>query len=260
MTSTSVYFSKPLFFASDSENEEETKSMHVDPPNEVEASNAEYATTVDTKKRLFFASSDDDDDTTPPDIDTILERRLKEAPSYLASSPRPRESSVTSIRSSSPVVKKRKITPPVKKLIPSNPSNYTRPANDTKKNTINSGSESISKVVGFEFMYVGSFLVPNAWSTCKGRGWVKSGETIEICRNDEENHKASSNKPVKAAATGQLKLTSMLKAKDKVPKPVKKGKEDNVIRFTNSRGFEIGRLPQNIATWISKLLDQSQDS
>ncbi|KAI0363760.1 hypothetical protein BV20DRAFT_957615 [Pilatotrama ljubarskyi] len=38
------------------------------------------------------------------------------------------------------------------------------------------------------------------------------------------------------------------------PKPSKK-KQDSVVRLTNSRGFEFGRLPQDVASWVSKLLD-----
>ncbi|KAI0360987.1 hypothetical protein OH77DRAFT_1492142 [Trametes cingulata] len=38
------------------------------------------------------------------------------------------------------------------------------------------------------------------------------------------------------------------------PKPSKK-KQDSVVRLTNSRGFEFGRLPQDVASWVSRLLD-----
>ncbi|KAH9910501.1 SNF2 family N-terminal domain-containing protein, partial [Epithele typhae] len=32
-------------------------------------------------------------------------------------------------------------------------------------------------------------------------------------------------------------------------------KQDTVVRITNSRGFEFGRLPQDVASWVSRLLD-----
>ncbi|KAI8990572.1 SNF2 family N-terminal domain-containing protein [Trametes punicea] len=38
------------------------------------------------------------------------------------------------------------------------------------------------------------------------------------------------------------------------PKPAKK-MQDSVVRLTNSRGFEFGRLPQDVASWVSRLLD-----
>ncbi|KAG0224670.1 DNA helicase rad5 [Actinomortierella wolfii] len=33
------------------------------------------------------------------------------------------------------------------------------------------------------------------------------------------------------------------------------GKENNVVRFTNKDGYEIGRLPVDVARWVSKLMD-----
>ncbi|KAI0756307.1 SNF2 family N-terminal domain-containing protein [Daedaleopsis nitida] len=38
-------------------------------------------------------------------------------------------------------------------------------------------------------------------------------------------------------------------------KPTSKKKQDTVVRITNSRGFEFGRLPQDVASWVSRLLD-----
>ena len=34
-----------------------------------------------------------------------------------------------------------------------------------------------------------------------------------------------------------------------------KQKEDYVVRFSNDRGFEVGRLPTEVAIWVSKLMD-----
>ena len=39
------------------------------------------------------------------------------------------------------------------------------------------------------------------------------------------------------------------------PPPVNK-RADIVVRFTNSQGDEVGRLPQDVAAWVSTLLDQ----
>ncbi|EMD42287.1 hypothetical protein CERSUDRAFT_79878 [Gelatoporia subvermispora B] len=36
---------------------------------------------------------------------------------------------------------------------------------------------------------------------------------------------------------------------------ITKKKEDTVVRLTNKRGFEFGRLPQDVASWVSKLID-----
>ncbi|KAF8576054.1 hypothetical protein K439DRAFT_1655324 [Ramaria rubella] len=237
---------KPLFFGSDSE--EEDKNMDVEPPK---LHNSTVVTDL-SKKRLFFASSDEEDVMKPEEIDDIVNRHtvnnLGSSSSAVASSPPPRvASSVTSISSSSPPpCKKRKVTPPVKKK---------------KKNRkqISASLASTIEAADFKSAYLGAFLVPNAWSTCKGRDWVKAGEEIHIRRDDEEARSGSTKGKVEKKVTGgQLKLTSMFKASTKTPTPkaVKKIKPDNVVRFTNSRGFEIGRLPQNVASWVSKLLDQ----
>ncbi|KAH9929764.1 SNF2 family N-terminal domain-containing protein [Fomitopsis serialis] len=39
------------------------------------------------------------------------------------------------------------------------------------------------------------------------------------------------------------------------PANATKKKKDSVVRLTNMRGFEFGRLPQDVASWVSKLLD-----
>ncbi|KAF8514339.1 SNF2 family N-terminal domain-containing protein [Hysterangium stoloniferum] len=227
---------------------------------------AGVATKDTSSKRLFFASSDDEDDAEPINIQEILNRRVAEArsSSSVRDRPAPRESSVTSIQSSSPPPpKKRKITPPDVKVKANVEKSQKKPVNEPIKQT-----SSMIQVAGFDYKYVGSFLVPNAWSTCKGRGWVKPGESIHIRRNEEEpaSSSASSKPPAGssakkgAAASGkQMKLTTMFKAQPKSaapPKAFKRVKEDNVVRFTNARGFEIGRLPQNVASWVAKLLDQ----
>ncbi|KAI1793150.1 SNF2 family N-terminal domain-containing protein [Ganoderma leucocontextum] len=38
-------------------------------------------------------------------------------------------------------------------------------------------------------------------------------------------------------------------------KPAVKKKQDSVVRITNTRSFEFGRLPQEMASWVSRLLD-----
>ncbi|KIJ52509.1 hypothetical protein M422DRAFT_202622 [Sphaerobolus stellatus SS14] len=259
---------KPLFFASDTEDEEEQKSMEVDTAQ----GPSSPGTNTTSKKRLFFSDSEDEDEDKP--IPPIRSNALKDRPinaassssTVVPSSPRPRASSVTSIMSMSPPAKKRKMTPPAPLKTK---QNVSKPGmKESKSNASSSSSKRkpagtpMSKEIGFTSVYIGSLLVPNAWSTCKGKGWVNNGEEIFIQRSEEENSlaKSSASKPsaAKAVPGKQIKLTSMFKAKEKAAPaaPVKKGKVDNVVRFTNARGFEIGRLPQNVASWVAKLLDQ----
>ena len=125
----------------------------------------------------------------------------------------------------------------------------------------------------FDSMYLGYFLVDNAWSTVKGTGYIKAGEEILIQRDDVSKppppppKKATKDK--RNGGKKQLTIANMLK-----PAPTKttKKKQDSVVRITNSRGFgkfqrriyrtpiptfatEFGRLPQDVASWVSRLLD-----
>jgi DNA repair protein RAD5 len=190
-----------------------------------------------SKKRLFLESSDEESDSRPANIDDMVKRRIRHASSsssVVASSPSPRSvrDSATSVHSSSPPPppKKQKATlPGMKKQI--QPQLAPTPL------------DPVSKSADFKPAYIGSFLVPNAWSTCKGRGWVKAGEEISVRRNDGEAPPRKTNptkpKPQKKVPGKQLKLTSMMNVKEKgqVPTPLRKNKPDNVVRFTNSRGF-----------------------
>ncbi|KDQ63171.1 hypothetical protein JAAARDRAFT_119545 [Jaapia argillacea MUCL 33604] len=119
----------------------------------------------------------------------------------------------------------------------------------------------------FESAYIGSFLVGNAWSTVRGKGYVKSGDEIRVERDDMEEKSTfvkpsgstkSTGKGKGTSANGkdkrkkQMSLTTMLK-----PQPAKaaKKKVNDVVRLTNKSGFEFGRLPQEVASWVSKLLE-----
>ncbi|KAI0828919.1 SNF2 family N-terminal domain-containing protein [Trametes gibbosa] len=96
--------------------------------------------------------------------------------------------------------------------------------------------------------------IDRAWSTVKGSGYIKSGEEIRIEREDIAKPPPP---PIKKGAKGkdgkkQLTIASMLK-----PAPTKpsRKKQDSIVILTNARGFEFGRLPQDVASWVSKLLD-----
>lgn len=79
--------------------------------------------------------------------------------------------------------------------------------------------------------YVGSFLVPNAWSTVKGKGYIKPEEEVRIERDSPEGAGAAASGKGKKK---QLTLKAMLK-----PQPVKnvKRKTDTIVRLTNKGGF-----------------------
>ncbi|KAF1966697.1 hypothetical protein BU23DRAFT_543945 [Bimuria novae-zelandiae CBS 107.79] len=80
--------------------------------------------------------------------------------------------------------------------------------------------------------YVGSFGV-TGWATKSGSGLLKHEEEISIERQKIQPKQGKGIKRV-----------------------VNLKKMDIVVRFTNSRGVEVGRLENDSATWISTLIDQ----
>ncbi|KIX08535.1 uncharacterized protein Z518_03191 [Rhinocladiella mackenziei CBS 650.93] len=85
--------------------------------------------------------------------------------------------------------------------------------------------------------YVGSFGV-GAWMTKSGTNLLAHGESVRI-----ERSKIAPR--TKIGRGGKL-----------VPLTGRNQKADVVTRFTNSRGDELGRLPEETASWVSSLLDQ----
>ncbi|KIP11786.1 hypothetical protein PHLGIDRAFT_83110 [Phlebiopsis gigantea 11061_1 CR5-6] len=111
----------------------------------------------------------------------------------------------------------------------------------------------------FTSAYLGSFLVGNAWSTVRGKGYIDVGDEIRIERDTSSpepstaKKKGASGKDTKSkGGKKQLSIATMFKPAP--PKPNKK-KQDTIVRLATMRGFEFGRLPQDVSSWVSKLLD-----
>lgn len=85
--------------------------------------------------------------------------------------------------------------------------------------------------------YIGAFGV-TAWATKSGSGLISYGEKVGIERT------TPSTPTTKVGRGG------------KVVRIVNNKRQDIVVRFTNSRGEEVGRLENETAAWISTLLDQ----
>ncbi|OQD74787.1 hypothetical protein PENDEC_c009G00804 [Penicillium decumbens] len=81
--------------------------------------------------------------------------------------------------------------------------------------------------------YIGAFGV-GAWATRSGPALLKHGDPVKIER-------ARSQPAVKRGRNGKM---------------ITNNKSDILTRFTNSAGQEIGRLPHDIAGWVSTLIDQ----
>jgi hypothetical protein len=162
---------------------------------------------------------------------------------------------------------------PVKKQRASSPNGIT----DTSTNTASISAVAFSSIKSS--IYLGSFVCGNAFSAVKGKGYTAPGQEIVITRDDpdEDTPKASSSATGKGKTTPttkkggkkQLTLSNMTK-----PAFAKKKKVGMIVRITNTRGFgmiqsflsstreklmgvtlEFGRLPQDIASWVSQLLD-----
>jgi DNA repair protein RAD5 len=200
----------------------------------------------ESKPRLFFADSDDDEETHASTFTTPMKRSISvhiendasffdgqssdvEIPSFEEI---PRASSVSSMSSalsgkdkdSSPAPYIESTEPPTKKMRMSSPFTASQPP--------------------FESIYIGSFIVGNAWSTVRGKGYVKSGDEIQVEREDQDERpsfkesgvskKGKKGKAMDKGKTKQLSIANMMKA----PQPkMSKKKTNTVVRLTNSRGF-----------------------
>jgi DNA repair protein RAD5 len=95
--------------------------------------------------------------------------------------------------------------------------------------------------------YIGAFGV-GAWATRSGATLVKHGESVRIERQKIRLPKPSITKG------GKSKVATL----PVLPRPNSAAarRVDVVVRFTNSRGEEVGRLPRETANWVSTLIDQ----
>lgn len=89
-----------------------------------------------------------------------------------------------------------------------------------------------------DYRYVGAFGV-GAWATRSGTGLIKIGEPVKIER--------TKIKPPTKIGRGGKVIQAPNTARMRV---------DVIVRFTNARGEEVGRLPKETANWVSPLMDQ----
>ncbi|KAK4631128.1 DNA repair protein RAD5 [Fulvia fulva] len=85
-----------------------------------------------------------------------------------------------------------------------------------------------------EMRYVGALGVAG-WTTTSGSNVIKGGDTVKIQRDRQ-----------KALQPGKL---------GRGRNPIRKT-QDVIVRFTNPKGSEIGRLEKDAAMWIGALMDQ----
>ncbi|KAM0722733.1 hypothetical protein Q7P37_002174 [Cladosporium fusiforme] len=83
--------------------------------------------------------------------------------------------------------------------------------------------------------YIGALGVAG-WTTRSGTGFLKPDDVVKIERQKQAIQQ-------KAGRGGKVKQ-------------VVRRTQDMIVRFTNTRGEEVGRLEKDVAMWISTLLDQ----
>ena len=88
-----------------------------------------------------------------------------------------------------------------------------------------------------QYRYLGAFGV-GGWATRSGPNLLKHGEAVRIER--------TKIKPT----------TKMGRGGKQVQTTAAKLRTDIIVRFTNAKGEEIGRLPKDTAAWVSSLMDQ----
>lgn len=91
-----------------------------------------------------------------------------------------------------------------------------------------------------DYRYVGAFGV-GAWVTRSGSSLIRHGESVKIERTKIKP-------PVKTGRGGKIIQPSKGSAA--------RMRADIIVRFTNTNGEEIGRLPKDTAAWVSTLMDQ----
>ncbi|ELR07237.1 DNA helicase rad5 [Pseudogymnoascus destructans] len=98
-----------------------------------------------------------------------------------------------------------------------------------------------------ESRYIGAFGV-EGWATRSGTALIKHGERVRIERQKIQPPKLP---PVKIGKNKIAPLQVTTKPKGAAARRI-----DVIVRFTNSRGEEVGRLSRETANWVSTLIDQ----
>ncbi|KAF7347384.1 DNA repair protein RAD5 [Mycena venus] len=225
----------PLFFAG-SDDEEENEDVLMEP---LATSPSSSRPSSRASSRLFLDDSSDEKDAVEEEgTSTGPQKR----PIYVD------DDSDNEIQSAPPRTPVAATSEP--KAGPSRKSPQKASAPPAKKRRISSPTPS-----GFPPTFIGEMVFAHAWSNVSGKGYIKVGEEVKIMRELQEEKKSGSNKTETKKKTGdgkkQMSLTAMLKQ----PVKTKNKKSDNIVRLYNSRGFEFGRLPQDVSAWIAKLLD-----
>ena len=100
---------------------------------------------------------------------------------------------------------------------------------------------------GFTSAFLGSIVVGNAWSTVKGKGYIKNGDPIFVewdKLKQEELPRKNEKKPLQKRGK-QLTITALMRPKQE---NFKRKKQNDIVRLTNKGGFgELSHLASALA-------------
>lgn len=89
----------------------------------------------------------------------------------------------------------------------------------------------------FASAFLGSIVVANAWSTVKGKGYIKNGDPILVewdrLKQEDPPRKGDKKKPLQKRGK-QLTITALMKPRQD---NFKKKKQNDIVRLTNKGGF-----------------------
>lgn len=110
----------------------------------------------------------------------------------------------------------------------------------SKRRKVSQSSQTPQLASKFKSAYFGTIVVGNAWSTVKGKGYVKNGDEIVVeWEGDKDESRgatiAKKNSKAEKGKGKQIYITAMLKPQAQ-PKRVKK-KQNDIVRLTNKSGF-----------------------
>ena len=96
----------------------------------------------------------------------------------------------------------------------------------------------------FVSAFLGSIVVANAWSTVKGKGYIKNGDPIlvewdTLKQEDDVPRKGNKKRPLQKKGK-QLTITALMKPRQD---NFKRKKQNDIVRLTNKGGF--GELIQS---------------
>ncbi|KAI4272441.1 MAG: hypothetical protein L6R38_006604 [Xanthoria sp. 2 TBL-2021] len=109
---------------------------------------------------------------------------------------------------------------------------------DTPQESPTGGEQQLDTMP--EYRYIGAFGV-GGWVTKSGNLLMRHGEVAKIERT-------------------RIKPPTKIGRGGRIIQPVKsiaaRSRNDTIVRFTNAKGGEVGRLPKETAEWVSTLMDQ----